>query len=406
MTADEIKKRLSLDPKAIPLLKRIVRHVVESKVLPRKIVLGPDSETKSLFDLLNRILSGHCTSEKGKYIVRLPDEMRAASYWTPLVAAIGYETKTDLAAIAITLLSETVKRLKLLFPDERVLISALAENGVIQSFVGTDKEKAKLYLKIFEAFVILKRQTCITLSQLGSDVFNDSKALRNGSLLGQLDKILRIAYDQPDLSVSELHANCGIVDNPYTSHVVAFAPFCFTTHDGVTYDYPRRLFQSGQAVVLPWETVQRIQAIQINPAVKLMTSENAAPFLSLVKAGIPSLYTEGYPNSAVHVLLRHFNQVGIHAVHFGDTDLDGYRIAEQIGRFITVDGLFLSDKVDSLPHKPLDEGQLRRLSTFIEAHPDFRFIQELRHTQEYGWVEQESSHCFSSITGQQPEVCL
>lgn len=390
MTAAEIKGLLSQNPDAVRFLKKIVRHAVVDEVMPRKIILGPDLDDKSLFYLLNRVLSGCCFSENGKYAAKIPDEMRSASYWDPLVEAIGYEPKTDTDAIASVLSAETIKRLKILFPDERKVISDLAEKGLIRSFVGADKDRSAQYLKVFKAFVNLRQETCTTLSQLGSDVFNDSKALRNGILLGQLDKLLRTAYDQPDLSVSELHANCGIVDNPYTSHVVVFAPFRFTTSDGISYDYPQRLFQAGQAAVLPWETVQRIRDIQTDRALTLVTSENAAPFLALVKTSSPTLYTEGYPNGAVRVLLHHFDKAGAHAVHSGDTDLDGYRIAEQISRFITFDGLYHHGRVTTLPHKPLSDAQRSRLESFIGRHPDFRFTNELRHVLLHGWVEQES----------------
>lgn len=364
MTAAEIKGLLSQNPDAVRFLKKIVRHAVVDEVMPRKIILGPDLDDKSLFNLLNRVLSGCCFSENGKYTAKLRDEMRSSSYWDPLVEAIGYEPKTDTAAIASALSSETVKRLKILFPDERKVISDLAETGMIRSYVGADKDRSAQYLKVFKAFVKLRHETCTTLSQLGSDVFNDSKALRSGAALSQLDKILRTAYDLPDLSVSELHANCGIVDNPYTSHVVVFAPFRFTTGDGISYDYPHRLFQAGQAAVLPWETVQRIRDIQTDHALTLITSENAAPFLALVKTSSPTLYTEGYPNGAVRVLLHHFDKAGAHAVHSGDTDLDGYRIAEQISRFITFDGLYHEDSVTTLPHKPLSDAPIFRIAGY------------------------------------------
>lgn len=390
MTSAEIKTLLSRNPDAVRFLRRIVHHAVKGADMPRKIVLGPEEGDKSLHGLLNAILSSRCVLENGKYVAKLSDDMRQAAYWRPLVDAVGYEVKPDAAAVAATLTAQTVKRLKILFPDERETIAALADNGAIRSFVGADANRATQYLKLFEALAVLRRQTCTTLSQLGSDVFNDSKALRSGALLGHLDRILRAACDQPDISASELHAICGIVENPYTSHVVVFAPFCFATSDGRAYDYPKRLFEAGQATVLPWETVRQIAEVRTEGAIRLVTSENAAPFLKRVQAGTPCLYTEGYPNGAVKVLLSHLGNAGAHAVHFGDTDLDGYRIAEQISRCITFDGLYNHARVSTLPHKPLSDSQRARLESFIGRHPDFRFMQELRHTLEHGWVEQES----------------
>lgn len=391
MTTDEIKARISESPEALQFLRRIVRYAKSDERLPPRIVLGDDSGDQALLALVNRILSGRCFSEKGKYIVKLPDDMRSPAYWRPLVEAIGNEEKPDIGAVTARLASDTVKRLKIMFHGKNDLINCLSEDGTIRKFIGTDQDKASQYLKVFGAYEALNREECTTLSQLGSDVFNDSKALRSGARLAQLDKILRTAYDQPDISTADLHDICGIVDNPYTSHVIVFAPFTFVSDEGVEYDHPKTLFEHGQATVLPWETVKRICTIKSLEPLKLITSENAAPFLKLVIQGTPSLYTEGYPNTSVRVLLQRIGEAEGSVEHFGDTDLDGYRIAEQISRVIKFEGLYNAGRVSTLPHKELTETQKKRLSTFIEQHPDFRFIDELRHTLEGGWVEQESS---------------
>jgi len=391
MTAEEIRTRISEIPDAERFLRRIVRHAKSEKPVPPRIVLGNETNDKALLTLFNRILSGRCFVEKGKYIVKLPESMRSASYWRPLIAAIGTEPTSNTAAIATKLASDTIKRLKLMYPDERALIDTLDNDGTVRRFVGADQAKAAQYLKVFETYTALNRDACTTLSQLGSDVFNDSKALRSGALLAQLDKILRTAYDQPDLSATELHTICGIVDNPYTSHVVIFAPFSYVTDDGGEYNHPKKLFEHGQAVVLPWETVKTIRTIQSPAPLKLVTSENAAPFHNLVRQGVPCLYTEGYPNTSVRVLLRRIAEAGGSIEHFGDTDLDGYRIAEQLSRIITLESLYNADKVAALPHKKLTGPQAERLTAFINQHPNFRFIEALQHTLQFGWVEQECS---------------
>ncbi len=392
MTSEEIKIKLLGVPDAVPLLKRIVQHARSRDLLPKRIILGQESNDTAIFRLLNWILSGRCLIENGKYVVTLPESMRPATYWHPLVEAVGFEEKPDTAALATALEINTIKRLKLMFHGEKELIESLRDDGIIRKFVGTDKDKATQYLKVFKAYTTLKTYDCTTLSQLGSDIFNDSKALRAGSLLAQLEKLLRTAYDHPDIPTAELHESCGIIDNPYTSHVIVFAPFSYTTDDGIEYDHPQRLFESGQATVLPWETVQRIREVKSLVRLKLVTSENAAPFLRLVREGIASLYTEGYPNTSVRVLLRRFSEVGGSVEHFGDTDLDGYRIAEQISRVIRLEGLYNHGRVCTLPHKDLTAVQKQRLTSFIEQYPDFRFVNELHHTLECGWIEQEASY--------------
>lgn len=390
MTSHEIKAMLMSCPGAEAYLNRVVKHAASRETLPPRIVLGSITGDKDIESSLSKILSNRCFAENGKYILKLPDRMRNSSYWQPLVEAIGYEKKPDFSLAALNLAKETAKRLKIIHPEEKALIAKLEDSGFIRGYVGTDPDKVSSYLKIFAAYVATGKRESTTLSQLGSDIFNDSKALRGGPLLGQLDKILRIAYDQPDIPVAELHANCGIIENPYTSHVVVFAPFSFDTNDGNTYDYPKRLFGSGLAAVLSWETVQHITTINIDVPLQLVTCENAAPFHGLVHTSTPALYTEGYPNSPVKVLLKHFNRVGARALHFGDTDLDGYRIAEQISRLISFDGLYGCGQVHTLPRKALTDSQHGRLESFIANHPSFRFADQLRDTLTNGWIEQEA----------------
>ena len=390
MTADEIRAGLDRTPGATRFLQRVARHAAKGCPLPPRIVLGLIPGDKPTEALLGMILSNRCFPERGKYILKLPAEMRDPGYWVPLVEALGGAGTPDASHRAADPAAETVKRLKLIYPGERELIAGLDETGAIRRFVGTDSAKAAQYLKIFAAYASLGDRGSTTLSQLGSLAFNDSKALRSGALLGQLDKILRLARDQPAMPASELRANCGIIDNPYTSHVVVFAPFAFVTNDGQAYDYPRRLFRAGQAAVLPWETVRRIDAIQIELPLQLVTSENAAPFLDLVGAARPALYTGGYPSTTIQTLLGHFGRAGASALHFGDTDLDGYRIAEQVSRLIAFDGLYTDGRGADLPRKPLTAPQRARLEAYIARHPGFRFIDELRDTLAHGWIEQEA----------------
>ena len=391
MNSDDLKARLAQQPDLVPYLKRIVRHAATAERLPPRIVLGADVGSSDLFERLNRLLSGRCRIEKGKYILRLAEPLRAAGLWQPFVEAIGYMPRPDNAAQAAALARDAAKRLRLLHPGERALVDALEESGVLRAFIGTDRDREDDALKLFDACLRLRDAPGITLSQLGSDCFNDSKALRGGALRGQLERMLQVVFDQPDLSSAELLAHCGVIDNPYTSHAIVFAPFTFHMGAAGAFDFPRALFAAGQAAVLPWETIQRIGRITLDAPLRLVTSENAAPFLDWVRAGVPAVYTEGYPNGAVRGLLRHFAAAGATAEHAGDSDLDGYRIAEQIGRSIPVTGLLPRGGVAHLPHKPLDEAQRARIENYIARHPGFPYLEELRHTLAHGWVEQETA---------------
>lgn len=390
MTVSEISRHVAAHPASVPFLQRVTRHATGKGPMPARIVLGNDPGDPELLAMLNRILSNHCTPENGKYILKLTEPMRDTAAWQLLTEVVGLPAP-NISRDETTLATVTAKRLRLLFPDERPLIDTLESDGTLRRFIRSDTTRAAQYLKLFEASISLKHRQAVTLSQLGSDIFNDSKALRSGPLLSELDRILRAANDQPDLDTDALRAACGIIDNPYTSHVTVCAPFSFITDDGACYDFPQHLFQARQAVVLPWETVRRIRSVRIESGQRLVTSENAAPFLRLTENGLPALYTGGYPNTPVRVLLGHFATAGAVVEHFGDTDLDGYRIADQIAGLMPFGGFFRHERLKGLPHKPLTESQRARLAAFIARHPDSRFIRQLQHTLAHGWAEQESS---------------
>ena len=134
-------------------------------------------------------------------------------------------------------------------------------------------------------------------------------------------------------------AASGVTVNPYTAHAIAFLPFAFRMEER-RYDFPRDLFEVGQAAVLPWETVRLMESVEVNVCDEIVTSENAAPFYRYVKAGIPAVYTGGHPNASVKRLLSLLSQAGVRAV--------------------------------------------------LAGHPAFPYAEELRATLAAGWVEQET----------------
>lgn len=388
MPINEIQQLLATDPPLEPYLRRVVRHAAKKSVLPPTIILGPIDT--SLLPQLNRLLAGRCRIERERIVLKLPLNLRSAERWQPLVAALQALDPTTDDNTAVRALETTFKRLRLLFPTERPLIELLEDDKGWCRFIANNPTRTADCINLIHAWQRLQAAPGITLSQLGSDCFNDSKALRSGILLGLLERLLRLSCDQPDLTSAELHLHCGIIENPYTSHVSIFAPFGYTTDDGRYFDHPRQLFAAGQAVILPWESIRRISTIDHEITKPLITSENAVPFLELIRTGKPALYTAGYPNTAVRTLLKHLAAQGVTVAHAGDTDLDGYRIAAQIGEIAPLTTLLTLSDLKNLPHKALTEPQRLRLEQFIARHPHFLYTAQLKHTLQHGWVEQET----------------
>ena len=232
----------------------------------------------------------------------------------------------------------------------------------------------------------------VTLSQLGADILGDSKSLRTGTRRMVFERVLcAVAGMDADECGREVSAWFGIEENPFTSFVTVFAPFSFTLDTGELFAYPAEMFRMGLAVQLPRQTVVRIRDVRLDVR-QIVTSENAAPFETLVRENVPCLYTEGYPNGAVIRLLELFAEQGVTVDHAGDGDLDGFIIAERISKAITVRRVIADEFAadEALPRRPVSPQTHSRWDAYLATHPDFAHAFSLRIAMERGWIEQEN----------------
>lgn len=396
MTTSFWQERLERCPALRPWLTRAAKRAVSGNAnMPAVITLGDVPEDKAVRRALEEIFPG-CRELNGRLKVRLDETMRECSRWQPLAELLGLAPLPHQAQeTPETRLARTLQRLKLLYPGDRAFIDALREDALLKRLFKASAAASEELTALYDALVYLRDAPAgMTLSELGAKFFNDSKLLRGGPLRQQLEHLLRLQGNEPYDDTDALLNACGIIENPYTTHAVVFAPFAYRTCDGAWLTWPHDLWQRGEAAILTWRTVRTIVEVRFaEPCGIIVTSENAAPFHRLVETGRAALYTEGYPNAAVKTLLRHFAQAGASALHWGDTDLDGYRIAEQIARAIPTRLYLPPGFTDSLHRKllRLTDEQRRRLGAFIESHPDFLFLDDLRHTLAHGWLEQEQT---------------
>jgi hypothetical protein len=391
MTLEYWKEQIEKRPELRPWLERLGRLSLKGARLPVEVTLGEVPQERELRDTLTQLFGRSCRAVQGRLKVRLDDALRDPSRWLPLTTVLGLQAPTLPSDVEREALCTTVfRKLLLQYPSETALIEAAWKDDTVQRFVRFNAEALDRLFALFEVIRFLRTtRSSITLSELGSRIFNDSKSLRAGVYRQQLEQLLRLDSDMPETTASELLDLYGIIDNPYTTHVVVFVPFAYCTMQGEWLEWPTQLFQRGEAAILSWEAVRTIKTIRLTaPCTMLVTSENSAPFHRLVEQKTPSLYTEGYPNLAVKTLLRHFADAGLTARHWGDTDLDGYRIAEQISRCIAMT-LYADASHAPVSCIPLDDKQRLRLESFITRHPDFPYLQQLRHTLLNGWIEQE-----------------
>lgn len=399
MNSSYWKEQLERCPAMRPWLLRAAKYAASCETMPATLTLGSAPQDKTVRQALDALFGG-CREEKGKLKARLDGALRERERWLPLAERLGLTSEPDDAEPPAALFSKTLRRLKVLHPEDALLIDTLRRSDALRRYFCATPSAPNDLVALFDVLVSLRTTPAgITLSELGAKGFNDSKALRSGALRQQFEHLLRLQAGSPGDDATKLFNACGIIENPYTTHVVVYAPFAYRTHEDAWLDWPHRLWLRGEAAILSWKTVRSLTATRFEePCHTLVTSENAAPFHRLVETQRAALYTEGYPNAAVKTLLRHFAQAQATCLHWGDTDLDGYRIAEQVSRNI-------STRVYAPPPTaerqlrthllPLTPEQRHRMEQFLRANPDFPYSADLRNTLSIGWLEQEQTiDCF------------
>lgn len=398
ITKDRVLQAMERAPVIKPVLVRLVKLVAEGKKLPETfsatgLSYAAQRELEGLFGIV-----GRRTADGRVYISVMPP-LREPGEWCGLLSALGVAEKDNGNDD-----EDVFQRLKLLEPDTAEFIDRLAAKEEIARFVAK-RENRRDWMKLFKCLVDrFSSEECgiiTTLSQLGSDWFNDSKKLRSGALRRQLVLILAVAESQDPDDENLVLEVANIVDNPYTRSVVFSAPVNITLKDGSVFDFVDRLFIRRMAAQLPLETVLNIRSVEWNgDKNEVVTSENAAPFAQMVANNIPCVYTAGYPGLAVKVFLHKLGEADVVCVHEGDADLDGFRIAKEVSNAIKVVRVVASEALaQSRPEDgiEMDADQRRRAWAFAANCPDFKYSDEVKSLSVRGyWIEQES---FKSILG-------
>lgn len=398
MTKETIIAAIARAPAIKPVLVRLAKRVAAGKKLPETFsATGLDyaaqRELESLFGTVGRRMAD------GRVYISVMPPLREPGEWRDLISALGVAERDNGNDD-----EDVFQRLKLLAPDMAEFIDRLAAKEEIARFVAK-RENRRDWMKLFKCLVErFSTEECgiiTTLSQLGSDWFNDSKKLRSGALRRQLVLLIATASDLDPSDERLVLDGALIIDNPYTSSVTFSAPVVITLKDGSVFDFADRLFVRGMAAQLPLETVLNIRSIEWDgDKSEVMTSENAAPFAQKVADNIPCVYTAGYPGLAVKVFLHKLGEAGIVCVHEGDADLDGFRIANEVSNAIKVVRAVASEALSrSRPEDgiEMDADQRRRVWAFAESNPDFKYADDVKSLIAKGyWVEQES---FKSILG-------
>ena len=393
LSRSEIKAAAENFPQIEAVVKKLASKVARGVRLPETVSVkdldyGAQRELEHLFGTI-----GQRTSN-GRFCISILPAFRERAVWREAIEYFGLakgdsEHEEDVFA-----------RLKLLLPDLTPVIDSLAADEEVVRFVSkaeNRKDWSRLFRSLAERFASPACGLITTLSQLGSDWFSDSKKLRSGALRRQLVVILAILSDMDREEERLVLEVALIVDNPYTSSVTFSLPVTLIMKDGTVFDYPSRYHARRMAAQLPLETVVDIERIEwdVKPQA-ITTSENAAPFANMVAEGNACVYTAGFPSLAVKIFLNKLFKSGSECIHEGDADLDGFRIANEVGSCIRLKKVVASDV---LKKASLDEGrelspeQIKRTSAFLfnPKYSDYEFAEEIQSIlMRRKWIEQES----------------
>lgn len=332
----------------------------------------------------------------GRFYLSVHGCLRDPAMWREALEYFGFLNGKDAGGDD----EDVFARLKLLAPDLSSFIDELALNEEVVRFL-TNTENKKDWMRLFRSFIgRFYGPECglvTTLSQLGSDWFCDSKKLRSGGLRRQLAIIAATLADSPLDDERRALEGALIVDNPYTSSVTFSAPVHLVMKDGAIFDYPRDYYVRRMATQLPLETVLEIAEVRwAGKPRAVTTSENAAPFANMVRKGDACVYTGGYPCLAVKMFLHKLGKTGSECVHEGDADLDGFKIASEIGKCIVLKRVVAADILAlaaSDEGRELTSDQSKRAWAFLSSPQwkNFRFADDVKRILFRGrWIEQES----------------
>jgi hypothetical protein len=390
-------------PALRPYLETMFKRYASRGKLPKTMTLGPHLPAADLLALRHCFGVRHVTpAADGKVRVQLErflkDSSTAAEFWLAgLGGVLGLNRSVAATPGEGDEFATLLDRLRLQHASLSHLLGPVFDRPALRRKHAARPEALAEQLDRLcrGAAELLTSPDFCRLSNLGVQLFNDSKALRKGTenynLLGNL-LCEFFGEDLPDRETA--YERCGVGDNPTAVKVTVYGPFTYLRR-GRLYHWPRELWEVGEPAVLSLANLREISEIRLPATAELITCENETPFNDLIQAipGAALLYTAGYPNSAVRQFLRKLGPLAAPLRHWGDSDPDGYLIAQALAaiqplRLWRCDLRSLQQACGRL--RPLTGTKLARGRRLLENHPDFPFAAELRYALEHGWLEQEA----------------
>jgi hypothetical protein len=391
-----INHRLQLYPELKPLLVKVMHIIDKRGCVPKQITLCPCSEVEH-FNLMQLFTPLALKTRNHKFVF-MPAKMAmvgiAVKPWLSAAAKIVGDAQTKPQTDTAEMLLE---RLNMLFAEHSTALEFLrSKHSVIKRKItqnGYDKTFAHYKLLMQAVAFLKKNNNILSVSDLGVELCNDSKAFRAGTAC--FNSITELIAAELDCPQHEALAKCGITDNQTAITVTVFGPFIYY-RQGKRFDWIRQLWEQGEAAILNSGNLEHIDFIELAKdfTMPVLSCENESPFNQLMrdKAQQALIYSAGFPNSAVKKFISLLN-AELELLHWGDTDPEGLEIAAILHQ---IKSLHLyrcgAGEIERLHHSliPLSKKKIKRAYKLLN-NPAFEFNEVLNLTLNYnGWLEQES----------------
>lgn len=229
-------------------------------------------------------------------------------------------------------------------------------------------------------------------AELGARLFQDSKRLKNHSVLTWLCRFLRQKNGiDPECADTEILEKFGLTANPTASTVMVFGPFCYESA-GERMTWVEDLWHRNQSAILSCDNLNGLGKISISRPVLTIENETVFNRMKQGQTDYALVYTAGFPGRAVRRWIEALPPETL-LFHWGDGDPEGFEIAAILHALHPLE-LFRCDagsmeqrKDSAIPLSPAKQKRAERLA----RTPDFPFQKEIDWIlQNRCWLEQES----------------
>ncbi len=175
------QKHLDQEPGLAPYLTVLARKFVRTGSIPKSFTFNPEPEEPNVRRALEFVFGGG-ERQEGKLVVKLPECLRTAEALQALADCLGVTAEPARKDDGAAALTTGVLRQGLIHPRQVKLLDDLRKTeGLARLFQNDADAEKKLHGLLCAVEKLEGNRSAITLSQLGADALNDSKALRSGA---------------------------------------------------------------------------------------------------------------------------------------------------------------------------------------------------------------------------------